>query len=106
MGKIVVGRSPPCKAVYRPKLINLCHLALEYYSNLKEGLGASFEFHDLVKCCFGCDFNDGTDYYITFQAKPNGGDSSQITTTFQAKVLVDRVDKDKPPVVKECRIKI
>lgn len=84
----------------------------------KKGSGASFEFHELVRCTYLIDCHPNkygrdhlrypTEYYITFQAKSTAkGDPSNsrdITTTFQATVLVDVVDKTKH--VEECRIKI
>ncbi|KAK2360499.1 F-box/kelch-repeat protein [Trifolium repens] len=104
----------------RPILEKLSHLALEYYNNnnKEEGSGSSFEFHDLVKCARWSDRRnpfadyrplDPTEYYITFQAKSKGdtcSSSSPAITIFQAKVLVDKDDQDKTPVVEECRIKI
>ncbi|KAK2424216.1 hypothetical protein QL285_034599 [Trifolium repens] len=101
----------------RPILQKLSHLALECYNNNKEG--ASYEFHDLVKCTRWTDRRnpfadfrplDPTEYYITFEAKAKGdtcsSSSSPAIIIFQAKVLVDKDDQDKPPVVEECHIKI
>ncbi|KAK2370045.1 hypothetical protein QL285_083132 [Trifolium repens] len=105
----------------RPILEKLSHLALEYYNNNNNKEGASYyEFHDLVKCTRWTDRRnpfadfrplDPTEYYITFQAKAKGdtcssSSSSPAITIFQAKVLVDKDDQDKPPVVEECHIKI
>ncbi|GAU33227.1 hypothetical protein TSUD_333500 [Trifolium subterraneum] len=98
----------------RPMLKKFSELALEYYYNKK---GASFEFHDLVKYALWYDARfmaiytgltrpDPTEHYITFQAKAKGDTSScPAITTFQAKILEREDDKDKPPVVEECRIK-
>ncbi|PNX86288.1 hypothetical protein L195_g042365 [Trifolium pratense] len=98
----------------RPLLINLSRLALDHYN--QGSSGASFEFNDLIKFTYTYDVGsygggggvfriDPMEYYITFKAKQKGVPSDAITI-FQAKVLVDQVDKDKLPVVAECRIKI
>ncbi|XP_045793232.1 uncharacterized protein LOC123888279 [Trifolium pratense] len=104
---------------YRSIVNKLSRLALEYYNKL---MRTSFEFHDLVKCTYWSDnrrqaiFNDHyrrdpSRYCITFQAKEaakgdtsSSSSSSPAITIFRAKVLVDRDDKDKPPVVGECFI--
>ncbi|XP_045798262.1 uncharacterized protein LOC123892507 isoform X1 [Trifolium pratense] len=111
----------------RPFLKNLSQIALDYYNdiiNQKGRWGPSFEFHDLVKCTRGWNYGLNTStYYITFQANAKGDTSRYITfqayakgdtsssssspaiKTFQAQVSVYKKDKDKPPVVNECRIK-
>jgi hypothetical protein len=101
----------------RPILENLSKTALDHYQNQK-GSGASFEFHKLIKCTRWYDVRPNafadyggrplapTEYYITFQAKAKGDPSnSPAITIFQAKVLVDKADKNNPSVVKDCHIK-
>ncbi|GAU15984.1 hypothetical protein TSUD_338550 [Trifolium subterraneum] len=108
----IVGGAPIVPIEIRktgnPLLTKLSHLALEDYNQKNQDQGASFVFHDLVKCTMGCEFyfydddNDGTTYYTTFQAKES---DSPTLTVFQAQVW-DYEDDAKSPVVKECRIKI
>jgi hypothetical protein len=91
----------------RPTLARFSQLALEWYNQEEERSGVSFEFHDLVKCTFSVDYRyrvrHFTNYYITFKAKESPDDDA--ITVFQAEVWVDQLDKAKPPLVKECRIK-
>lgn len=83
----------------RPRLINLCTLALEKYN--ADNQGANFVFDDLVKTTgkLVC----GVIFYITFKAKDASNGAAQ---TFQAQVWDTMLPKNaKPPVVDSCSIK-
>ncbi|GAU44547.1 hypothetical protein TSUD_335290 [Trifolium subterraneum] len=96
------------------------HLSKFALLSYQDKEGASYEFHDLVKCTYWVDSCtskyvpgnnypfDPTKYYITFKAKAKG-DPSSSPKTFQAKLVVDELnrklaEKDKPTSVEECRI--
>jgi hypothetical protein len=108
-GTLLCGGSPvkplEITEINRPSLLNFSEIALNYYNEVT--CGSTFEFHDLVKCTFSVDYRYRvrhiTNYYITFKAKESPDDDA--ITVFQAEVWVDQLDKAKPPLVKECRIK-